>query len=305
MTNAGSIFALDSDSEEDDNLHHNIGLNKQKSSAKGLPPSGQNTASKFVGRRVWAKVAVSHSNGFCSIRNCKHDSLHPNHACIQCKCGVHNLCVQESMLMSISKEDGHWYCSKECGGSDVATHDVGVRQVATPTTTTTTTPTTTTTAVAATTTTTTTPRSTDGAKIQEENLLAAEFEDCVVDPVARNQYTKKKIDLTRLRSIAGYTVRDTSVDLMRRFVCRKLTAKQGTGRMGKGALCDLIATKIEDHQIAKANGTLDTRTKKKTAAIKIVKKWCAKRLVNVIVSNKMRNQLHRRNESITREEGII
>ncbi|CAJ1946467.1 unnamed protein product, partial [Cylindrotheca closterium] len=167
MTNAVSIFALDSDSEEDDNLHHNIGLNKQKSRAKGLPPSGQNTAAKLVGRRVWAKVAVSHSNGFCSIRNCKHDSLHPNHACIQCKCGVHNLCVQENMLMSISKEDGHWYCSKECGGSDVlATHDVGVRQVATPT---------------STPTTTTTPRSTEGAKIQEENLLAAEFEDCVVD----------------------------------------------------------------------------------------------------------------------------
>ncbi|CAJ1958314.1 unnamed protein product [Cylindrotheca closterium] len=165
MTNAVSIFALDSDSEEDDNLHHNVGLNKQKSRAKGLPPSGQNTAAKLVGRRVWSKVAVSHSNGFCSIRKCKHDSLHPNHGCIQCKCGVHNLCVQENMLMSISKEDGHWYCSKECGGSDVLViHDVGVRQVATPTSTPT-----------------TKPRSTEGAKIQEENLLVAEFEDCVVD----------------------------------------------------------------------------------------------------------------------------
>ncbi|CAJ1934056.1 unnamed protein product [Cylindrotheca closterium] len=96
------------------------------------------------------------------------------------------------MLMSISKEDGHWYCSKECGGSDVlATHDVGVRQVATPTPT-------------------PTPRSTEGAKIQEENLLAAEFEDCVVDLACPPQvgFEQQFVGNMNLMTLMSLSLRD-------------------------------------------------------------------------------------------------
>ncbi|CAJ1953842.1 unnamed protein product [Cylindrotheca closterium] len=142
------------------------------------------------------------------------------------------------MLMSNSKEDGHWYCSKECGGSDVlATHDVGVRQVATPTPTTTTTAATATTGIEATT-------ATMSLQAKPE---AATFDDIVIDQVAINRFTKARDRLTRLRSVAGVVIKDIPVDLLRKLVgVSRLNLGSPTemkkADMKKGDYCEFIAT---------------------------------------------------------------
>ena len=88
------------------------------SGGSGIAPNHGN--SSLLERHVYAedlqtklKVCPSKSKGRCSIARCMRFHIAPDHRCVTCGAGVHNLCGQDAGLCS-AQDDLKMYCSNEC-----------------------------------------------------------------------------------------------------------------------------------------------------------------------------------------------
>ncbi|CAJ1938284.1 unnamed protein product [Cylindrotheca closterium] len=140
----------------------------------------------------------------------------------------------------------------------------------------------------------------------QAKLKAATFDDIVTDQVAINRFTNARDRLTRLRSVAGVVIKDIPVDLLRILVgVSRLNLGSPTemkkADMKKGDYCEFIGTKVQEYQIAKANGTLATMYNP-APTIVTVRKWNIIRLIKCLLCEAMHSILDKRNGSLTREE---